>query len=778
MGFRFRLASLFVAALFLVQGITAVLVYRVTRHELVAEGQRQLDVAARAFSAQLDDLSRRVASSVQVLALDFALRSAIAQRDQPTVLSALGNHGRRVGATRMLLVGVGGDVQADTAGRLRTGARFPFATLISRATAQPASAIAAWDQRAYWVVAVPVHAPDLIGFIAAAIPLDHRLLLRLQRQSALPKSIELATPRQGGGWQVIASGGDSGVVARGLGRDGRALPGKPQVMDVAGREYVVQAVDLSGSGREAGVVAVLAYSVDAALEPYRPVAVAWGALLALGLLGGVAGAWLIARTVSRPVEVLAAAARRIAAGDYTPPPVGARQDELGELAGTFATMTDALRDREARLLHQAGHDQVTGLPNRLAAENAIRQQLDESAVPRAALLMLGLGRLPDIVTTMGHMVADRVMREVAQRLLPVVGKALVARATDARFSVFCAGAPRGDAVTLALRIVEALSEPYREADLTLDLAPAIGIACSPVHGAEGSTLLRRADIALIGAMGSEEPVAVYDPATDPHRPERLSLMADLRRALDSGDGLSLVYQPKLHLPSGRVDGAEALVRWHHPGAGPLAPEVFIALAEETGNIRRLTRWVLEVGIEQAARWQASGLDLRVALNVSARDLDDVELPLRVAGLLAAHGLAPRGVALEVTESAIMTRPETAVLVLRRLADLGLDIAIDDFGVGQSSFAYLRRLPVRELKIDRSFITQIARSREDLAIVRSIVDLAGELGFRVTAEGVEDVATLERLRALGCDHAQGYAIARPMSPQAFEGFLDMPKVAGA
>jgi EAL domain-containing protein (putative c-di-GMP-specific phosphodiesterase class I) len=291
-------------------------------------------------------------------------------------------------------------------------------------------------------------------------------------------------------------------------------------------------------------------------------------------------------------------------------------------------------------------------------------------------------------------------------------------------------------------------------------------------------LLRRADIALIGAMGSEEPVAVYDPATDPHRPERLSLMADLRRALDSGDGLSLVYQPKLHLPSGRVDGAEALVRWHHPGAGPLAPEVFIALAEETGNIRRLTRWVLEVGIEQAARWQASGLDLRVALNVSARDLDDVELPLRVAGLLAAHGLAPRGVALEVTESAIMTRPETAVLVLRRLADLGLDIAIDDFGVGQSSFAYLRRLPVRELKIDRSFITQIARSREDLAIVRSIVDLAGELGFRVTAEGVEDVATLERLRALGCDHAQGYAIARPMSPQAFEGFLDMPKVAGA
>ena len=199
MSFRVRLASLFVAALFLVQGATAVLVHRVTRHQLVEEGQRQLDVAARAFSAQLDDISRRVASSVQVLALDFALRSAIAQHDQPTVLSALGNHGRRVGATRMLLVDVEGNVQADTAGRLPSGAKFPFESLVSRAGTQPASAIAAWDQRAYWVVAVPVYAPDLIGSIAAAIPLDHPLLLRLQQQSALPLLIQLSTQGRAGG---------------------------------------------------------------------------------------------------------------------------------------------------------------------------------------------------------------------------------------------------------------------------------------------------------------------------------------------------------------------------------------------------------------------------------------------------------------------------------------------------------------------------------------------------------------------------------------------------
>jgi EAL domain-containing protein (putative c-di-GMP-specific phosphodiesterase class I) len=247
-------------------------------------------------------------------------------------------------------------------------------------------------------------------------------------------------------------------------------------------------------------------------------------------------------------------------------------------------------------------------------------------------------------------------------------------------------------------------------------------------------------------------------------------MSDLRKVLEGAPGahgeLELVYQPKLHLPTGRIDGAEGLLRWRHPVAGPLAPDAFIALAEETGNIRRLTRWVLGAGIEEAGRWQAAGEDLRIALNVSARDLDDVDLPRRVAGLLAAHGVSPSRVILEITESAIMGKPETAIAVLRRLAEQGIALAIDDFGVGQSSFAYLRRLPVRELKIDRTFIAHLSESREDRAIVRSIVDLGHDLGYRVTAEGVEDARTIEMLREMHCDHAQGYQVGRPLSAEAF------------
>ena len=780
MKFRFRLASFFVAALVVVQGLTAGLAYQVTRSELIGEGQRQLGIAAEAFAHQLEDVSTRVAGSVQVLVQDFALRSAIAQHDHATVLSALRNHGGRVGATRMVLVDVEGRVEVDTAERVRPGTPFPFDDLVGRALEQPASAIAAWDGAAYWVVVVPVSAPDLVGFVAAALPVDDKLLTRLQRQSALPKRIELATRGADGTWRILAQGAaDTSaqanvMLAPALAKRDARLSTAPMLLDVAGREYVAQAVRLSSSTRSPPVSAVLGYSVDAALQPYRSVAGAWGILLLIGLGVGLIVSWVIARSVSRPVEALADAARRIADGDDVAPPMSGRRDEIGQLAGAFAHMVHALREREARIRHQAGHDFVTGLPNRMAAEDAIGDALETRAQARAALLMVGLARLPEIINTMGHVVSDRLMHDAAMRLLPHAGDGLVARATDDEFSVFLPSATRSEAVAIAHRIVDALSEPYREEEFTLDLAPAVGIALSPMHGAEASALLRRAEVALIGALGSEEPVAVYDPAKDPHRPERLSLMSDLRNALERVEeapgGLELVYQPKLHLPSGRIDGAEGLLRWRHPVAGPLAPEAFIALAEETGNIRRLTRFVLAAGVEQAARWQALGHDLRIALNVSARDLDDVDLPRRVAGLLATHGVSPRRIVLEITESAIMGKPDTAIAVLRRLAEQGIDLAIDDFGVGQSSFAYLRKLPVRELKIDRTFVSHLADSREDHAIVRSIIELGHHLGYRVTAEGVEDVRTLEVLRQLGCDHAQGYLLARPLAADALLAFV--------
>ncbi len=766
MSFRLRLASFLVASLAILQILTAILVYEVTRRQLIVQGEQELVVASKAFARQLDDVSTRVADNVQVLTLDFALRSAIAQRDRATVLSALRNHGRRVGATRMLLVELDGSIQADTAETSPPLQKFPFSDLTDAALDHPSAAVAAWDGRAYWIVVVPVSAPALIGLIAAAIPVDDAFLAHLQEQSTLPSTIELAAQSADGHWNVLARGSDrvdlaTQVIA--------AKSDTPMLTDFNGREYVALATHLNSSKSSAPIIAVLGYSLDDALRPYRSVASAWAILLALGLVFGLIAAVIIARGVSRPVEALAATARRIAAGDYTPSAPIKQRGEIGELAAAFNNMAQAIGEREERIRFQSGHDAATGLPNRVSAEGLIQMQLEAQPRMRGALLMVALARLPEITKTMGHAISDRLMRNAGERIRQPADKALVARATDTEFLVWMRDAEQAAAIALAFRILDVLGVPYQEADLAIDLAPAVGVALCPQHGAQASVLLQRAEVALFAALGSEEPVAVYDPIADPHRPERLSLMSDLREALDH-DQMQLHYQPKLNLATGMIDGAEGLVRWTHPKLGNIPPDAFIGLAEETGNIRRLTRWVLAAGIANARAWSVSGKNLRLSLNLSARDLEDVDLPRRIGELLAVHAVPPEMILLEITESAVMGKPEAAIRVLQRLADQGIDLAIDDFGVGQSSFAYLRRLPVRELKIDKSFLLKLAQGTEDRTIVGSIVELGHRLGYQVTAEGVTDQTTLDYLGEIGCDHAQGFFIAHAMPGEAFDAFL--------
>jgi diguanylate cyclase (GGDEF)-like protein len=771
MSFRLRLSLLFVATLVGVQIFTALLVYGVARRAFIAEGERQLGAGATAVARQLDDISTRVADNVQVLALDYALRAAIAQRDQSTVLSALRNHGRRIGADRMLLIGLDGAIRSDTSSLASEGQKFPFPDLVDAALDHAAAAVVAMDGRAYWMIVVPVYAPEPIALIAAGIPVDNPLLSRLQKLSALPNTIELVTDTGGGRWIDVARGDNSVALVSALASAGHDLPLNPTLVRADGREYVALATRLRESQKSAPVAVVLGYSLDDALEPYRSVALAWATLVALGLGAGLIGAMLIARSVARPIETLAASAHRVESGDYTPLRRVRIKGEIGQLATAFSHMTHAIAEREDRIRHHALHDAVTGLPNRQAAENAIRQAIaggaDASgADTKGALLMIGLARLPEIIQTMGHSICDRLMRDAGTRLRAFAANGLVARATDTQFSVWLGGTAKSDAIAVAFRILDSLGTPYHEGDLSIDTAPAIGIALCPQHGNEASALLRHAEVALIAALDSADPVAVYDPTTDPHRPERLTLMTDLREALDRNE-LRLAYQPKLNLAERRIDSVEALVRWNHRTRGSVPPDTFIALAEKTGNIRRLTRWVLASGIAQAQEWAARGHDVRVAVNLSARDLDDADLPRRVGDLLSLHGVSPRSIVLELTESAVMGEPELAVRVLRGLADMGIDLAIDDFGVGQSSFAYLRRLPVREIKIDRLFTQRLAEDVGDRTLVRSIVELGHRLGYRVTAEGVETRAAMEYLRSIGCDHAQGFYIAHALVPAEAE-----------
>ncbi|WP_204111294.1 bifunctional diguanylate cyclase/phosphodiesterase [Rhodanobacter sp. FDAARGOS 1247] len=768
MGFRLRLALFFVATLVTVQLLTAGLVYEVTRRALVTEGERQLTANAQAFVAQMDDISARIGGNVEVLSLDYALRSAIAERDRGTVLSVLRNHGRRVGASRMLLIGLDGTVEADTAATTSTPQRFPFPDLIDDAYDRRTAAVVALDGKASWMVVVPIYAPQPVGLVVVNVPLDDVLLAHMQRLSALPRDIELATQTAPDRWDVVARGDRHTGLVDSLASAHRGLPWKPLLTEVGGKEYMVLAQRLKQPKQGAPVVAVLGYSLDDALSPFRSIAIAWATLLALGLGVGLLGAWVTARSVSRPVEALAAAVRRIGAGDYRTPASTRRHDEIGQLAGAFDAMTEAVRQRELRIRHQAMHDSVTDLPNRLAAEASIDESLASHA-GEGALLMVGLTRAPEIIKTMGHALCDRLMRDASERIRRVAMDAFLARTSDTQFMLWLPRAGQDAAIAAGLRVLDALNEPYQETDVSIDRLPSVGIAMAPADGRQADMLLRHAEVAQFAAAGSASALSFYDATTDPHRPERLSLMGDLREALDR-DGLLLHYQPKFDLASQRTDGAEALLRWSHPRRGWVAPDTFIGMAEDTGNIHRVSRWVLASALAQVQRWIERGLALHIAVNLSTRDLEDAELPAWIAALLSIHRVPASCLTVEVTERAVIGEPDTAIRILRGLAEQGIGIAIDDFGVGQATFAYLRHLPVSELKIDQMFVRHLATDANDRIIVRSIVELSHQLGYRVTAEGVEDQGALDYLAAVGCDHAQGFFIARPMPAEAFATFV--------
>jgi diguanylate cyclase (GGDEF)-like protein len=748
----------FTVTLLVIQGATILAIQTKLRDTLLEDGKAQVAAAETRFVRQLSELELQLAEGVRLLTLDFALRQAIAEHDAATVVSALRNHGHRVGASRMLLIAPDGVIDGDTAG-VRPGVHwFPDSALLDRAANEErAGHVAVLDDKAVWIVVVPVMAPDLIAFVAAALPLDDAQLAHMRDIAGVPGQIGIAT-FAGDVWHAKAGVIDPAVLNH-LPNDDAART----ITGMGGDETIVITSALPTAPNAPVARVVLDYPLSEVLRRYRRVSFLLVPIMLIGLFATLLGATVISRGVARPIEALARQTKRIADGDYSPPLPLPRTDELGQLSLALGGMTRAIAEREQRVQHQATHDPVTGLANRAAFTAAI----DALAMGgRGAILVVGLIRWREITSTVGHDVGDRLLCAAASRIQARFGGgSTVASIGESSFAVLLPGADQTGALAAAGGVIDAFDTPYREALLTIDAPVAAGISLLPGHGTEAAQLLRRAEVALAFALTAETRSALYRPETDPYRPARLSLMSDLRTGLSRGE-FEMVYQPKLDIALGRVTGAEALVRWNHPTRGEVMPDDFILLAEETGNIQHLTRWVLRAGLMEARLWRDQGLPARIAINLSVRDLADDGLPVRVAGLLREFRLSPRSLVLEITESAIMGEPDAAIAVLRRLDEMGIDLAIDDFGVGHSSFAYLRRLPVREIKLDKAFITNLANSRGDQAIVRAITDLGHGLGYRVTAEGVEDAEALRLLREYGCDYAQGYKIGKPLRSGQF------------
>jgi len=450
------------------------------------------------------------------------------------------------------------------------------------------------------------------------------------------------------------------------------------------------------------------------------------------------------------------------------------RDAAGAVESVIVVANDITERHRAEtaLKHQALHDALTDLPNRTLLDERLKSELAlaEARGGTLALAVVDLDRFKEVNDTLGHHAGDALLKEVAERFRGVLRDSdFVARLGGDEFAVVLRDADETSAMPVVERLLAALAQPCVLAERVLDVEASLGLAFYPAHGHDAGTLLRRADVAMYVAKRGRGGVVTYDPAHDRHGPARLTLLADLRRAIDAG-ALLLHYQPKLDIRSGVVDAVEALVRWPHPELGVLPPDQFVPLAEQTGAIVPLTRWVLGEALRQLAAWDRAGLRLGMAVNLSLNSLHDPQLADTVANLLCEHAIVPNRLTLEVTESVLMTDEAAMGEPLARLADLGVVVAIDDLGTGYSSLSNLKRLPVDEIKIDKSFVLNMVADAKDAEIVRLISDLGHALGLRVVAEGVETAAALEQLTGLGCDVAQGYYLSRPLSADGFERWL--------
>ncbi|HUR81472.1 MAG TPA: EAL domain-containing protein, partial [Thermoanaerobaculia bacterium] len=450
-------------------------------------------------------------------------------------------------------------------------------------------------------------------------------------------------------------------------------------------------------------------------------------------------------------------------------------EDGGQLSHWVAFARDVTENKHhlTSLRHQAMHDGLTGLPNRTMLFENLEREIEKSRTDRTllALMLMDLDRFKEVNDTFGHQFGDALLKQVSFRLQNQLGADDVgARLGGDEFAVVLPNvADAYTAATTARRILGTLEQPFVIDGQVLEVGGSIGIAMFPEHGTDARTLLRRADVAMYSAKQRQSGYAFHQEDGASTTPDQLALVVELRSAVERGE-LTAHYQPKLHMRSGIMTRAEVLLRWEHPQRGHLSPSQFIPLAERTGLIRGVTDWLLDHTIGQCRVWQDAGAPIHIAVNVSARSLLDQELPGKIQGALDRWGVDPRFLKIEITESSIMADPAHALAILATLQSMGVRLSVDDFGTGYSSLTHLRELPIDEIKIDKSFVIGMRTSDADAAIVRTVIDLAHNLGKQVCAEGVEDARTWQMLKDLGCDLAQGYWIAKPMDANALMEWL--------
>ena len=727
-------------------------------------------VADERVREQLLELDRsRLSQAARLLASDMLLRAAIVSRNPDAVESLIRRQGARTDSELTLLVGLDQQIMADPRPTSLTGQQFPLKGLLLAAEKRgEASGIVKFDGALYQTIVVPVLDPEPIAWIVLGFTIDDADTRALHDLVGL--EVSYLTKDAGSHWQMDTTTLHPALAAALVRRlDTLPVPAsnEPSTWKVDDDEYLTLYVPLQSFGGSDSIT-VIQRSLRDYLEPFRDLEKALIEFAAVAMLIAVLCCFWVARGIVKPVKALSTFARRLASGDYSAPLKTDRSDEIGELVTAFDQMRDGITEREKKILDLAYRDALTSLPNRTLMHDRLGQVIASAQrIQRpASLLMVDLDRFKEINDLLGHAGGDAVLTEVARRLQQVFKRTsdTVARMGADEFAVLLPTEGRDSAITLAQKLLRNLELPFMLDGNAVDIRASVGIAVYPDHGADLETFTRNADSAMQVAKRNKTGYSIHDPQRERLSVERLSMMSDLRRAVEQNE-LVLYFQPQRDLRDPTQLSVEVLLRWQHPVRGMVPPDAFIPFAEQTGYISVITEWVLDRALSQAREWRVGGLDACVAVNISTRDLITPSFPATVAVLLEKHACPSQRLILEITETAILGDPELALQNMNRLHALGCQLSIDDFGTGYSSLAYLKRLPVDELKIDKSFVMNMAMDSSDSVIVRSTIDLGHNMGLKVVAEGVETLDVLHLLREMGCDVVQGYLISRPIDAAA-------------
>lgn len=773
---RSRIAFTFLTVVVAIQLAGLIpLKYALVKHaNTLAEDQ--IDVGQRVFVSLLQHNTQSLKQATQVLAADFAFREAVATNDAETIESALESYQGRIRAQiafyisndENLIVGT-----SDAKSILNSvDAREDSRQAIIQANAGTLK-FDIIDGKPYQLITVPVKAPETIGWIVMGFAVDSQLASQIKQLTHLDVTFVQKTHTQD--WQLVSSTASKPLSNLLL----------KTVADLYRQRLTLHSVELNDQTYHLKIRALhetrdetLLVVLQGSVAPFtQDLNILFKVMIFLTFVGVVIFAvliWYVSRKTTEPIAALVKDADKMAMGDYETEIQVNSTDEVGFLAKAMNNMREAVLQRTLRIQRLAFNDELTGLSNRLAFNQGVHQAIAAHAdrQQKLSVIVINIHRFKPINQTLGRDFGDDLLRHVGQVLKQnCLGEQdMVARLDADEFAVLLQHTDQAKATQYANKVQQVFERPVNVQGQAIDVRTGIGIALYPDHGLDEEALLNHAETALQESRSKKSPWIVYNTALEIDQSETLTLISDLKQAI-AQDQLLLYIQPKIDITTSRAVGGEALIRWVHPEKGMIFPDQFIPFAEQTGVIGDITNWMLLRACQVLADFNRQGLRISLAVNLSTRDLNNMELPDQIAHLLSSHGLDSKALKLEITEGSLLQDPERAEVVVKKLAAMGLHLAIDDFGTGYSSLAYLRQLPVQELKIDRSFVMFMDKNSGDASIVKSTIDLAHNLGLIVVAEGIENEYVLNQLARLGCNEGQGYFIGKPMPEKDFSIWLE-------